>query len=134
MHGNRTPLSSCLWPQAFMVRHHERWMSLHSHTGWKMSGNRMHPWEFLEAVGPFRCQILPNTLAAPPTQPSSACSQTLQRSGHRTHLPPRQVLGSWQLLRPLAFPLALLWSNSTDCSLGFPGSVSLIMHVSGLPF
>lgn len=51
-HWGRIPFSPLLKLHVFMAKG-QRWMSLHSHTSWKMSRNLRHPWKSLKPMGPF---------------------------------------------------------------------------------
>lgn len=76
------------------------------------------------------CQVLPITFSH--AHPTLFYLLPDCRSGHDTHLPPPQVLGSWQMLPVLAFLLALVWRDDADRRLGLPGSDSLIVPLTDL--
>ena len=68
---------------------------LHSHTVWKTAGNGMHPWEFLEAEGPFLSfaqfsQLLPQP---PPPDPLLPAPRLEVRTSHS----PAPSTGPWLL-------------------------------------
>ena len=105
---------------------------LHTHTGWKTAGNGMHPWEILEAVGPFLSFAQFSKYFRSRTHSTHFYLLPDWRSGHHTHLPPQQVLGSWQMLPVSAFLLALVWRDDTDCRLGLPGLVFLTVPLTDL--
>ena len=63
----------------------------------------MHPREFLEAMDPFL------SFAKSPHYSSSHTHLTLFYLLPLSHLLPRQVCGSWQILQLLASLLAILW-------------------------
>ena len=108
---------SCLGPQAFMVKDCERWTVFILTLDGKrpgiecIHGNSWRQWV-------HSCPL--------PSSPNYFCSHAHPtlfylfpdwRSGHHTHLPPQQVLGSWQMLPVSAFLLALVWRDDTDCRL-----------------
>ena len=88
----------------------------------------MHPWEFLEALGPFLF------FAKSPHYSSSHTNLPLFYLLTGSHLLPRQVRGSWQILQLLASFLAILWRYDPNGGLGLLPRVSLIVHVTGLGF
>ena len=88
----------------------------------------MHPREFLEAMGPFL------SFAKSPHFSSSHTHLTLFYLLTHSHLLPRKVHGSWQILHLLASFLAILWRYDPNGGLGLLPRVSLIVHVTGLGF
>ena len=85
---------------------------LHSHTGWKMPGTEcIHGNSWRQRVHSCPLPSSPNYFRSHP-HPTPFYLLPDWRSGHHTHLPPRQVLGSWQMLPVLAFLLALVWRES----------------------
>ena len=92
----------------------------------------MHPWEFLEAMGPFLSFAQFSKYLCSHTHSTHFYLLPDWRSGHHTHLPPQQVLGSWQMLPVSAFLLALVWRDDTDCRLGLPGLVFLTVPLTDL--
>ena len=88
----------------------------------------MHPREFLEAMGPFL------SFAKSPHFSSSHTHLTLFYLLTHSHLLPRKVHGSWQILHLLASFLAILWRYDPNGGLGLLPRVSLIVHFTGLGF
>ena len=88
----------------------------------------MYPRGFLEAMGPLL------SFAKSPHYSSSHTHLTLFYLLTRSHLLPRKVRGSWQILQLWASFLAILWRYDRHGGLGLPARVSLIVHVTGLGF